>query len=886
MLEERGVGVEVVSEITTFLFTDIEGSSMLWEREHDRMRLALACHDALARKAVEGHRGVVVKMSGDGVHAVFDDPLDAVLAVIALQQTLADPAATHDIALRVRCGLHAGPAERRANDFFGRTVNRAARIANAAHGGQVLLSQAVAALVANRLPEGVLLRDLGAVRLRDLASPERVFQVLHPKLRDSFPALRTLEATPNNLVGQLTSFVGRQREMADVRALLRDHRLLTLSGAGGIGKTRLSQQLAAEVLDDFPDGVWFVELAALADPLLVPQSVAIVLGVKEEPGHPVIDALVKYTADKRLLLVLDNCEHLMQASADLATRLLRSSAQIKILASSREPMRIAGEAVFPVPALGVPDPTRGVTPSGLTQYEAVLLFVDRALAAQPAFQLSEQNAPAVAEICRQLDGIPLAIELAAARVRSLSVETIAARLNDRFRLLSGGDRTAMPRQQTLRALIDWSHDLLTDSERMLLRRFAVFANGWSIEAAEAICADGAIAQNDVLELLGNLVEKSLVNMDADGQRYRFAETVRQYAQERLEAASEWDAIRSRHLAFFLALAEEASPELTGPKQGAWLARLDLEGENLLAAHAWCDHADDGGALGLRLVCAVKLYMIYRGLGALLHRATLEALARVPATLRTLDRCRALHTAGQTSLFMGNVGAAREYLEESLSIAREIGDKERTAMVLEELGYAAMGQGDLVTARRYGEQALELARGQTNKRALASAISALAQMCRMEGDVDKAEALNVESLALVRVLGDRDSIAIGLLNLAMVAVSRGADERVRTMLLEALAIAGDIGSIPAGQGALEVAAGLAAQRKDWDRAARIFGAAEAQVARTSLQRDPADEAFLAPLMAQTRAALGSSAFEAAAYAGRMQGYEETLADVRRWLEGGR
>ena len=269
--------MEVLSAITTFLFTDIEGSSQLWERDHQRMQVALARHDAIGRAAVEGHRGVIVKMSGDGIHAVFDDPLDAVLAVLRLQELLADPAATNGLALRVRCGLHAGPAERRANDYFGRAVNRAARIANAAHGGQVLLSQTVAALVANRLPAGVTLRDLGSVRLRDLTSPERVFQVMHPHLRDAFPALRTLEATPNNLAMQLTSFVGRERELIEIRGLLRNTRLLTLSGAGGIGKTRLAQQLAAEVLVDFPDGVWFVELAALADPLLVPQSVAIVL---------------------------------------------------------------------------------------------------------------------------------------------------------------------------------------------------------------------------------------------------------------------------------------------------------------------------------------------------------------------------------------------------------------------------------------------------------------------------------------------------------------------------------------------------------------------------------------------------------------------------------
>jgi predicted ATPase/class 3 adenylate cyclase len=875
--------VEVVSVITTFLFTDIEGSSHLWERDPERMRLALARHDAIARQAVEGNHGVVVKMSGDGVHAAFDDPVDALGAALAIQAGLSDPAATAGIALRVRAGLHAGRAERRDNDFFGSVVNRAARISNAAHGGQILVSHAVATLVGSRLPDGVTLRELGPMRLRDLASPERIHQVMHATLREKFPALRTLEATPNNLSLQLTSFVGRKRELDEVRALLRTTRLLTLSGAGGIGKTRLSQQLAAEVMDDFPDGVWFVELAPLTDPRLVPQSVAIVLGVKEEAGHPVVEALVKYAKDRRLLLVLDNCEHLVQACAELVTQLLQSGPHLKILASSREPLRVAGEASYPVPALAVPDPGRAVTVPAMTQYEAVLLFVDRAVSAQPAFQLTEQNAAAVADICQRLDGIPLALELAAARVRALSVETIAARLTDRFRLLAGGNRTAMPRQQTLRALIDWSYDLLTEHERALLRRLAVFAGGWTLDAAEAVGAGGDIAQGDVLDLLSNLVDKSLVNMETDGQRYRLVETVRQYALERLDESGEGDASRSRHLAFYVALVERASPELVGPNQGAWLARLDLEGENLLAAHAWCDHAEGGAELGLRLVFGMNFYMFYRGLLALLHRATLEALARSQAHTYPVARCRVLHTAGKASLFMGRFAEAQEFLEQALAGARETGDPQRVAKVLDELGAVAMGRGDLVTARHHAEEALLLAKDQGDRRTLVSANCTLAQLYRMEGDLDTAEPLYAQALALARAIEDRESIAIGLLNLAMVAVGRGAADRARSMLLEAFAIAGEIGSKPAGQSALEVAAGLASLRGAWSRAARTFGAAEALIAQTSLQRDPADEAFLAPLMARTRAALGSATFDAIVTSGRALGFEEATADVRAWLE---
>ena len=538
--------------VVTFLFTDIEGSSQLWERNPERMPAALAAHDALTRATVEGNRGRVVKMMGDGVHAVFDDPRDAVSAAVDLQLALADSTATNGIAFSVRCGLHAGVEEHRDNDFFGRSVNRAARIMGVAHGSQILLSETVALLIGGRLPARVTLRDLGMVRLRDLANPERVYQVLHPPLRADFPPLRTLEATPNNLPQQLTSFVGRERELAEVAGLLAKNRLVLLHGAGGIGKTRLSLQVAAEVMDDFPDGVWLVELAALADPRLVPQAMASVLGVKEEAGRPVAEALFKYVGGRRLLVILDNCEHLVQACAELATQLLQCGSQVKVLASSREPLRIAGETTYAVPALACPGLSRMITPTALAEYEAVRLFIDRAAAAQSTFRVTEHNATALAGICHHLDGIPLAIELAAARTRALSLENIADRLDDRFRLLKGGDKTSLPRQQTLRALIDWSYDLLSDAEKKLLRRLAVFSGGFTLEAAEAVgrSPDSDPDQGIIVDVLTQLVEKSLVGLDPGSGRYHLLETVRQYAQDRLAESGEADAIRSRHLEFF------------------------------------------------------------------------------------------------------------------------------------------------------------------------------------------------------------------------------------------------------------------------------------------------------------------------------------------------
>lgn len=868
--------------VTTFLFTDVVDSTRLWEQAPERMARALARHDAFARSAVESHHGVVVKTTGDGLHAAFEDPRDAIDATLELQQALAGTDDDDDLVLHVRCGLHAGLVERRDNDYFGSAVNRAARIMSVAHGGQVLLSHAVATLTADRLPENVALMDLGAVRLRDLASPERLYQVTHPRLRREFPPLRSLEATPNNLPQQLTSFVGREDDVAEVKKLLRNSRLLTLTGAGGIGKTRLTLQAAADVMNDYEDGVWFVELASLVDGELVPQAVASVLGVKEEAGRPVAEALAKYARDRRLLIILDNCEHLVLACAELAKALLKAGPRLKILASSREPLHVAGETNYSVPTLAVPDPRNKALPHDLTRYEAVRLFVDRVVAAQPSFTITAQNAPAVAEICRLLDGIPLALELAAARSRALSVENIAARVTDRFRLLVGRDRTLLPRQQTLRALIDWSYDLLAAEERALFRRLAVFAGGWTLEAAEEVGAGGDLDEKDVLDLLTRLVEKSLVALEAEGGRYRLLETVRQYAQERLDEARETEDTHARHLAFYLVFAEEARRHLFGPEEGAWLPRLDLERENLLSAHAWGDRMPHGAELGLRLVSAVKPYWLNRGLLGLGHRVTVEALARAAAQERTLARCRGLFDAGQLCFFMGRYAEAQRFLNDSLVIAREIGDTVRVAAALQPLGMASLGQGDLATARGHLEEALALARKLGDKRQVAAALNALAQLHRVEGELDTAEPLYEQVLALARELGDRESIAIGLLNLAMVAIGRDSRDRARRMLLDVIEISEEIGSKPAGQSVLEVSAGLAALHEEWECAARFFGAAETQTGHTGIHRDPADEAFLAPRIAVARKALGAEAFAAVESAGRVLSYEQAIKEAREWL----
>jgi len=697
------------------------------------------------------------------------------------------------------------------------------------------------------------------------------------------------EAAPaadnHNLPASLSSFIGREREMRSVAVMLGASRLTTLTSVGGTGKTRLALEVAREVLPHFPDGVWLVELAPLAEAARVPQAVASALGVKEEAGRPVIEALSRYAKDRRMLLVLDNCEHLVSACAELARQLLQSAPALTILASSREPLHVAGEAQFPVAPLAVPDARRAASLDEIAACEAVRLFVARATAVEPSFGLTEQNAPAVAQVCRRLDGIPLAIELAAARVRSLAIDDIAARLDDCFRLLTEGDKSALPRQQTLRASIDWSHALLSTPERVLLRRLAVFSGGCTLEAAEAVGAGGEVPGDDVVDLLAHLLDKSLLSLDGTGRaRYRLLETVRQYAHERLVAAGETDTARGKHLAYFLTLAEKARSQLVGPEQGASLARLDRERENLLCAHAWCDRAADGADLGLRLASATKLYWINRGLLGLGHRVTLEALSRPAAGSRNTARCRALFDAGQIAFYRGRYAEAQACLEESLAIAREADDKARIGAALQPLGMACVGRGDLPAARRHLGEALELARGLGNQRNLAAALNARAQLDRIEGRLDEADLLYQEVLALARSLGDRESIAIGLLNLAMVAIARDDRGGARAMLLEVLAIAEEVGSIRVGQSVLEVCAGLAASLGDAPQAARLYGVAEAQTAATGIHRDPADEAFLAPLVAQARAALAPDAFTAAQESGRALAYENAMAEALAWLEG--
>jgi predicted ATPase/class 3 adenylate cyclase len=623
----------------TFLFTDIEGSTRLaqahpieWEESRQR-------HDAILREAFEAHHGYIFQVIGDAFCIAFHNASDALAATLAAQSALQSAFNNPEsIILRVRMGLHTGEAEVHAGGYQGYlTLSRTQRLMSAASGGQVLISSASEALLRDRLPAGITLRDLGALELKDFPRAENVYQVVSPDLPEQFPPLKSLRVVPNNLPVQLTSFIGREREAADVKRLQTTTRLLPLTSSGGTGKTRLSLAVAAELSDIYPDGIWLVELAPLTDPSLVPQTIASALHLHEEPDRAILATLTDYLRDKQLLLVLDNCEHLIAACAGLADALLHAAPQLQLLASSREALGIAGEATYHVPSLPIPNPNDPLTE--LVKYDSVRLFVERAVAAKSSFAITNANAAAVAQICYRLDGIPLAIELAAARIKAFTPQQVANRLDDRFRLLTGGSRTALPRQQTLRALIDWSHGLLSEPERVLLRRLSVFAGGWTLEAAEAVCADDVGADgrpplsNDVLDLLSRLVDKSLVVAEEENgeSRYRMLETIRQYAREKLLDSGEGDAVHDRHLQFFAAFAGEARVKLIGAEQERWLERTEAEHDNLRAAMEWSSQRPD---LALRLKLPTAMYLFWH-----IHGYQHEGLAVLRQPWRTQPTSR-------------------------------------------------------------------------------------------------------------------------------------------------------------------------------------------------------------------------------------------------------
>ncbi len=782
------------SGTVTFLFTDIEGSTRLWELHPAAMRAALARHDALLRGCIEAHRGFVFKTIGDAFCAAFETAPEAVAAAVDAQRAVAGEPWEGVPPLKVRMALHTGAAEERDGDYFGPPLNRVARLLATAHGGQVLLSLPTEELVRDTLPPGLRLLAMGEHRLKDLLRQETVFQVAAPDLPESFPPLKSLGARPNNLPVQLTPMVGRQEELTELSRMLRRDglRLVTLTGPGGTGKTRLSLQAAAEALDDFSDGVYFVPLAAITEPPLVATAILQALGIAEQAGRAAPELLRELLKERDLLLVLDNFEQVLDA-ARLVGDLLTGCPKLRIVATSRVALTVPGEQVFPVAPLGLPPAkSRHPDPGQLERYAAVELYVRRAEAVRPGFALSRENAPAVVEICQRLDGLPLAIELAAARSRVLTPRETLDRLDHRLRLLTGGARNLPPRQQTLRNAIDWSYDLLGEEGRTLYRRLGVFAGGWDLEAAETV-VPGPEEDMDPLDLLDGLaalVDHSLVRRHEEGDgssRYSLLGSLREYAMEKLEEAGEAPALRDRHLRYYRELAAASVPELEGPDQKRWLDRLELELDNFRPALDWALQAPERADLAAGLAADLWWFWYVRGYWTEGRERLRVVHERTSALGATYHRCKLLHGFGVMGYLQGDYAAARDAYETVLPMWREVGDRRGESGTLNVLGVLHRDSGEPEMAIRYYEQALALRREIQDRNGIAGTLVNLALVRTDLGDYEAAWTLYQEALPLQRATGHRHSLAMMLNNMGQIAYYRGDSAAARACWEESLTL---------------------------------------------------------------------------------------------------
>ncbi|HEY3522310.1 MAG TPA: tetratricopeptide repeat protein [Candidatus Limnocylindrales bacterium] len=809
----------IATGTVTLLFTDIEGSTKLLRQLGDRYHALLADHHRLLREAFQTRGGNEVDTAGDGLFYVFPSARAAIAAAVAGQRALGAQDWPADV--RVRMGIHTGEPLSGDGGFVGLDVHRASRICGSGHGGQVIVSKTTRDLADGDLPEGVSLVDLGEYQLKDLPAPDRLYQVVAPGLLREFPPLRSIDSRPNNLPRQLTTFVGRQREIGEAKAILASAPLLTLTGPGGVGKTRLAIELGADLLDDYEDGVWFVDLGPVSDPEFVGHTIATSLGVMDIAGQPILDTVIDHLRRRHVLLVLDNCEHLLDAAAQAVDALLRACAQVRVVSTSREGFAIPGEAVFPVPSLSAPE--GNVRADELAHFESVRLFTERAAAAQPGFAVTERNATAIAQVCRRLDGVPLALELAAARVRALPVEQIATRLDDRFRLLTGSSRITVPRHQTLRQTIDWSHDLLADDERAVLRRLAAFAGGCSLEAAEAVCADERIEGWQLLDILSRLVDKSLVVADtaADEARYRMLETIREYARDRLIESGEAEAILRRHRDWFLALVEKAAPEFfRGVESATWLERLDREHDNLRAALQWSTDEVDEAPTALQLAAGLWRFWEIRGHIAE-GRSWLErALAATDGEI-SARRADAYTGAGILAFMQGDHEAAHGFHEQSLALHRRVGDYAGIAYAANNLANAALLSGDFAAARRLYEPGLAWARAQGNVRPLGFALVNMAEAVALDGEPELARQQYEEGVEVFRSMGDRWGEAFALDSLAVTLERQGGHAEAERLHGQALAISRELGDQRGIARALTHLGDVASRTNDRRTAKRLY-----------------------------------------------------------------
>ena len=807
--------------IVTFLFTDIEGSTRLLQTLGPDYASVQDDHTRLMREAIAEGGGVEIRTEGDAFFVVFPTALGAVRTAAAAQRALGSHPWTHGEPLRVRMGMHSGEGTLGGDDYIGIDVNRAARIAATGFGGQVLVSDSTRALVEHDLPESLRLRDLGTHRLKDLPHPMRLWQLDIEGVVTDFPALRTIDARPTNLTLQRTSFVGRAREMARVSDLMSAHRLVTLTGPGGTGKTRLALAVAAQLIDAFPDGVFMVDLSSIIEPALVPSAIATAAGVVEEPARPVVDTLAEHLRTRQVLLVLDNFEQVTEGAA-VVQRLLDEASGVKVLATSRVPLHLYGEQEFGVPPLVVPDPAGSPTPATIGEFEAVTLFVERVCALLPEFRLTNENATAVAELIAHLDGLPLAIELAAGRAKILSPEAMLARL--RLPLLASGARDLPERHRTLRATIEWSYDLLDEPERRLFAQLAVFGGGCSLEWAETVCGPGADA--DVLDGLASLVDKSLIRRTEGPRaeaRFSMLETIRDYALERLAASGEEPEVRRRHAEMLLGLAEEAEPRFLGVDSADWMDRFDRELDNVRGALTWSVETDEAPA-GLRLATALRQFWLRRG-----HltegRTWLERLLALRSA-RAGDalRAKALGALGRIAYRQNDFAMVRSAHQEAAEIAGQLDDPVLLAGALHDLSYVPLLDEDYPRARELLGESLALAKASGDPHLIAEVTGGVSFHEFFSGSPEKSIPLLEETIALQRQLGEQLVAAGNLIGLANATLIVGDVETARGHARDALETLFPARDDIAAGGALMVLAIIENAAGDHERAARLTGAA--------------------------------------------------------------
>jgi len=777
--------VALPSGTVTFLFSDIEGSTQRWETHREAMKAAVACHEQLMATAIAEHGGYVFKIMGDAFCASFSTAPDAIAAACDAQLALAKEDFSSVDGLRVRIGLHTGYAEERNADYFGPAVNRVARLMSIGHGGQVLLSGVTRDLAHSDLPTGASLIDLGSHRLKDLTEPEQVWQLTIAGLLAEFAPLQSLDTVPNNLPIQPTSFRGREHDLEEVKSLLAQDKLLTLFGAGGVGKTRLALQAGADVLEHYPDGVWLADFAPITDPELVSSVIAKALGLTQVEGRRVDESIPQWLKRKRLLLILDNCEHVLEVVASIADAIIRSCLGVRMLATSRQALDIAGEGVYRLPSLAIPENSAGLRSAEALGYGAIVLFVDRAKAADNRFALTDDTAPVVADICRRLDGIPLAIELAAARVKVLSLPHLAQRLNDRFKLLTGGSRSAVPRQKTLSALIDWSYDLLTSQEQILFNCLGIFAGGFSLDAATAVCAGEGIDEINILDLLSSLTNKSLVVADTGGEkeRYRLLESTRAYALEKLATTGELARLARCHGEHFCGDAQAADLRYRMGSTAAWLASRELELDNYRATLEWALTDRHDVALGGTVAGALEQLWYQGGL-------TVEGRYWIGQAQAALDESAQPRVAARLwrALALLSFGRRKhDCAERALLLHQSVGEVHGAALALLDLGIALFQLGRLEEAGQAFARALLVLRECEDKQAVAACLNRQASIHRYRGDIDGARELHAQALEAFKALGDEAGTALVLGHLGELEFADGQVEQALRLVAQALEI---------------------------------------------------------------------------------------------------